>query len=202
MAVALNAAVVLPSASAVNDKTSTVADPLGDAFFAPGLEAPPALDITSATFAISASSITFDVELAGPLGALSDPPGSRDAFFWTFVMDTDIDTFPPGFPLDPHAALPAEFMAYAVWDGASFTAFFLDRRPALTGGQMLQYPIPVAVSNSHITITAPAELAAVVQPLPGARWQVHTGWWNTPLLGKGTDAEHHADGTVWVVWPQ
>ena len=184
-----------------SNQCSLINDPSGDAFFSSGLEGPASLDILSTSFCIS-HELTFTIDVAGPLGSLPDPSGSNGALFWTFPLDTDPSTSPPGFPFDPAAPIPPEFIAYAQWDGNSFSGVFLDRRPALTGGQILLYNIPVTVSGSRITLTVPAQLAALVRPLPGARWKLSSGWWNTGLLSQGTNAIHFADGTDWQPWPK
>ena len=184
-----------------SNQCSSISDPVRDAFFSPGSEAPAALDILSTSFCIS-HELTFTIDLAGQLGSLPDPPGSNGALFWTFPLDTDPSTSPQGFPFDPAAPLPPEFIAYAIWDGTSFSGVFLDRRPALTGGQILVYSIPVTVSESRITLTVPAPLAALARALPGARWKLSTGWWDTGLLVQGTNAIHFADGIDWQSWPK
>jgi hypothetical protein len=188
-------AATIASNQSASIQFSSINDPAGDAFFTPGLEAPAELDLLSTSFSIS-SVLTFTIDVAGPLGSLPDPPGSHGVLFWGLQLDTDRSTFPPGFPFDPAAPLPPEFIAAAWWDGTSFIGMFIDRRPALTGGQILSYSIPITVSGSRITLTVPAQLAAVVQPLPGACWWPKTGWWNTALLAKGTDAIHFADGVI------
>ena len=55
-------------------QTVTVTDPQGDAFYSNGHEAPAFLDILAASFTIS-DTLTFTVDVAGPLDALPDPPG-------------------------------------------------------------------------------------------------------------------------------
>jgi hypothetical protein len=177
-------------------QTATVIDPLGDAFYSEGHEAPAFLDILVASFTIS-DTLTFTVDVAGSLDTLPNPPGAGGVFAWHFPLNTDNSTNPPGFPLPPGQTAPAEFSADALWDGTAFSGVFVDRRPALTGGSALQYSIPVSVSGSRITLTVPAPLAAQVQAavvLPGATWNCFTLWNNTFLLGHGTDAIHAGAG--------
>jgi hypothetical protein len=176
-------------------QTATVIDPQGDAFYSNGNEAPAFLDILAESFTIS-DTLTFTVDVAGPLNALPNPPGSGGTFFWHFGLNTDPSTNPPGFPEAPGQTARPEFTVDAVWDGTAFRGVFADRRPALTGGSALLYSIPVSVLGSRITLTVPAALAAQVRAavvLPGATWGSTTGWDNTFLLGHGTDAIHFAD---------
>lgn len=172
--------------------TSAAVDPQGDAFFAPGLAAPAFLDILAGSFTVC-DTLTFTVDVAGSLNALPNPPGSGGVYFWTFGLNSDPSTNPPGFPSPPGQTGSPEFLVYALWDGTAFSGVFLDRRPALTGGSPVQYSIPVSVSGSRIILTVPAALAALVQPLPGASWYCITGWDNTTLIGIASNAFHFAD---------
>jgi hypothetical protein len=185
-------------------QTATVTDPQGDAYYPNGHEAPAFLDILVASFTIS-DTLTLTVEVAGPLDALPNPPGSGGAFFWNFPLNTDNSTNPPGFPFPSGQTATAEFEVVALSDGTAFSGLFVDRRPALTGQPALFYSIPVSVSGSRITLTVPAALAAQVQAvvvLPGATWNCDTGWSNTVLLGIETDASHLADEIGRHSWPQ
>src|SRR5438105_11846629 len=69
-------------------QTATVIDPQGDAFYSNGHEAPAFLDILVASFTIS-DTLTLTVDVAGPLDALPNPPGSGAVFFWNFPLNTD-----------------------------------------------------------------------------------------------------------------
>jgi hypothetical protein len=187
-------------------QTATVIDPQGDAFYAPGHEAPALLDILAASFTIS-DTLTLIVDVAGPLDALPNPPGSGGTFVWNFALNTDNSTDPPGFPEAPGETAPAEFSVSAHWDGTAFGGLFIDRRPALTGASALLYSIPVSVSGSRITITVPAALAAQVRAavvLPGATWNCDTVWANR--VGPGPIAHaraiHFADVIGRQPWPQ
>lgn len=185
-------------------QTATVIDPQGDAFFSPGNEAPAFLDILVASFTIS-DTLTCTVDVAGPLDALPNPPGSGGVFAWHFGLNTDNSTDPPGFPEAPGITTPPEFGVDALWDGTAFSGVLYDRRPALTGGSALLYSIPVSVSGSRITLTVPEALAAQVKAavvLPGATWNCNTAWNNTFLLGIGTNAIHQADTIGRQPWPQ
>lgn len=186
-------------ASTAGAQTSTLSDPQGDAFYSSGHVAPSALDILAASFTIS-ETLTFTVDVAGPLSALPAVMGSKGVYIWTIVLDTNISTFPPGYPLDPTAPLPAEFNVWVTWDGMTFSGELIDRQPALTGGVILHYPIPVSVFGSRITLIVPAGLASLVQPLPGAIWRAASIWNNTLLTGKGTRGVHVAD-IVQGDWP-
>jgi hypothetical protein len=173
-------------------QTDTVIDPQGDAFYSNGNEAPAFLDILAASITIS-DTLTLTVDVAGPLDALPDPPGSDGYFDWHFPLNTDDSTNPQGYPLPPGQTAPADFFADARWDGTAFSGVFADRRPELTDQPALVYSIPVSVSGSRITITVPAALAAQVRAavvLPGATWNCGTLWSNT---GQGNDSVHGAD---------
>jgi hypothetical protein len=177
-------------------QTDTVIDPQGDAFYTNGREAPAFLDILAASITIS-DTITLTIDVAGSLDALPDPPGSFNAFYWHFPLNTDNSTDPPGFPLPPGVTGAAEFGVDALWDGTAFSGILYDRRPALTGQPALLYSIPVSVSGSRITITIPEALAAQVKAsvvLPGATWNCITLWAKNVLhRTEETSDVHGAD---------
>jgi hypothetical protein len=180
------------AASTATAQTVTVIDPQGDAFYNNGNEAPAFLDILDASFTIS-DTLTLTVDVAGPLDALPNPPGSHGVFDWHFALNTDDSTDPAGLPLPPGLTAPAEFYVGALWDGTVFSGLLIDRRPALAGQPALLYSIPVSVSGSRMTITVPAALAAQVRAavvLPSATWNCLTLWGTGPM---GTDSAHGAD---------
>ena len=182
--------------------SATVIDPQRDAFYSNGHEAPAFLDILVASFTIS-DTLTLTVDVAGPLDALPNPPGSAGVFFWNFPLNTDNSSDPPGFPEASGQTASAEFAVSAQWDGTAFSGVFVDRRPALTGQPALLYSIPVSVSGSRITLTVPAALAAQVRAavvLPGATWNCDTGWLNSTR--SGSDGVHLADVIGRHPWPQ
>ena len=182
-------------------QTAAVIDPQGDAFYSEGNAAPAFLDILAASITIS-DTLTFTVDVAGSLDALPNPPGSGGVFAWHFALNTDDSTDPPGLPLPPGQAAPAEFAVDAFWDGTAFSGQLIDRRPALRGGSAFLYSIPVSVSGSRVTITVPTALAAQVQAAvvpPGATWNCFTVRANG---SGGTNGVHTADTIGRQPWPQ
>ena len=181
-------------------QTMSVTSPIGNAFYRNGRQAPDFLDIAAASFTIAPTGLTFTVDVAGVLTSLPDVHGVQSAFFWTFPLDTDSTTAPPGFPFPPPNALPPEFIAYAIWDGRAFHAYFVDRRPALSGAAMVSTEIPVEVSGDELRITVPASLASQVVPDDKARWRMSTGWW--PADMQADRSVSFADTTGWLPWPR
>jgi len=185
-------------------QTVTVIAPQGDASHDNGWQAPAFLDIVAVSFSIS-NTLTLTVDVAGSLDALPNPPGSQGMFDWHFALNTDPSTFPLGLPGPPDFMAGAEFFVGAFWDGTSFSGVLFDRRPTLTGGDTLQYSIPVSVSGSRITLTVPEELAAEIRAavLPGARWSCITGW-GTQGYGRldGNGQPKFIDFVVDNPWPQ
>jgi hypothetical protein len=192
----LLACLVAPAALA---QSATVTDPEGDAVLSKGRDAPAGLDILSSSFVIS-DALTLTVEVAGPLAALTAPEAG--AYFWSFPLDTDPSTSVAGYPWPPHQATPPEFVAIATLDETGFRAELWDRRPSLSGGEVLRYPIPVSVSDSSIMVTVPAELAAEAQAEPGARWRSFSGWWPTADREHGNVSVDFVDSIDWQSWPQ
>jgi hypothetical protein len=117
-------------------QTATVIDPQGDAFYSEGHEAPAFLDILAASFTIS-DTLTLTVDVARPLDALPNPPGSHGVFDWHFALNTDDSTDPPGLPVPLGHTAPAEFYVGALWNGTVFSGLLIDRRPALDSGERL-----------------------------------------------------------------
>src|SRR5438552_15763045 len=95
-------------------QTATVIDPQGDAYYAPGLDAPAFLDILAASFTIS-DTLTLTVDVAVSVDALPNPPESGGVCDWHFGLNTDNSTDPRRSPLPPAQTAGAEFEVEAFW---------------------------------------------------------------------------------------
>src|SRR5712692_3294516 len=118
-------------------QTSVVLDPLGDASSFGGVPAPLFQDIVRVEVSKKFEVFRFVMEVADLIPARPplEPPGVT-LLEWSFRLDTDPTTCPSGFPFDPgHLGAMADAMVFVLWDGVSFTAFVIDRRPVLSGGK-------------------------------------------------------------------
>jgi hypothetical protein len=163
-------------------------------------------DIAQATFTFNAQGwMVFSAQMNGPLDGLSDPKPNDGVFTWAFSMDSNPATSNnSGLPFNtnPGTHIPPEFSCFMQWDGTKFSAFFEDRRPTEQGNPVVLYEVPFAVQGNVLAIAVPPDLAAMVVPLPGARWVFSTSFWNTGEEFQTTGAVHFADTTPWIAWPQ
>ena len=103
---------------------------------------------TSSSRRSRSDTLTLTVDVAGSLDALPNPPGSGGAFDWHFALNTDDSTDPPGLPLPPAAAAPAEFYVGALWNGTAFSGLLIRSAASAIG------PAGLAVldSGQHLGI--------------------------------------------------
>jgi hypothetical protein len=168
---------VSPSASAAT-LTSAATDPAGDAAFS----APGFLDIVSAQVTKSGQSFSFQMSVAAPIPAVppKTPPGNL--LQWDWPLDTDPATFPPGYPFPPGATPPAEFIIQVTWDGSSFSAVLVDRRPLLNGGIAVITPLAFTISGTDVR----ADVGASLLGKPSSfYWGAVTFYWSGPMGSSG-----------------
>ena len=143
---------LLVAAPAAGGSTATVLDPVGDtaAISGPG-SSPPFLDIVSVTVAKRAAQFEFSMAMAAPVPAQPVLPQKVKEIWWMWALDTDPTTFPFGFPRAPGQSFPPEFAVAVSWNGTQFTAFVVDRRPTLSGGESLATTVALEVRDTKVT---------------------------------------------------
>jgi hypothetical protein len=95
---------------------------------------------------------------------------------------------PQGFPLSPGVAGLLDFWIQVAWDGASFAAVVIDRRPALQKGESLVITsVPFAIDGASVSVLAPSSL---VEDPQNFSWCSSTWTWPTHLR---TTAPHVVD---------
>jgi hypothetical protein len=145
-------AVAASPASAVS-RTSIVTDPAGDAVF----DAPGFMDIVRAEVAKQGGTFEFRTIHAEPIPDLPPLlPPSHDRISWVWGLDTDLTTFPKGYPLANGTSIQAEFVLRVDWDGSAFSGILIDRRPLLTGGEAVVTPHPFTVTSNEVRMTVAA----------------------------------------------
>jgi hypothetical protein len=206
--------VLLATAPAFAD-SMTLFNPLGNAAFnhGAGNPAPAALDILQVTFSTDGGLVSFTAQMAGDLNTIPNPRGPQGAYFWAFAMNTNPTTNMGGLPSPERegSTWPAEFFTWAYFDGNAFSAVFVDRRPALTGGEEIIVPVEAQIDGPSLTIALPPDLSAEVladaapfqtlAPAGCAMWWMNTGYWNTGADLHESIAFHVADTTGRHDWP-
>jgi hypothetical protein len=173
---ALAAALVLTvsvPASASNPSVAT--DPVGDAVY----KAPGYMDIAGAQLAHLGGTYEFQMSVAQPIPATPPlpSPGTKQ-ISWHWGLDTDPTTFPQGAPFAPGNSGGAELIITIAWDGSAFSAFLQDRRPLLTGGQVVLTPLDYTISGTLLQVDLEAN--ALGDP-PSFSWGAITFYFVWPV---------------------
>jgi hypothetical protein len=143
--VCLAAAVVLLSHSPglAQSLTCQVADPVGDFFPlgpCPEIRSAPYLDIVGARISTDGGQFLFEMTLAAAVPAMPPLDQGAKRLVWAWNLDTNPGTAPKGFPFDAGTVAPPEFIVRVIWDGTSFAAVVIDRRPLLSGSEAVIVP--------------------------------------------------------------
>jgi len=167
---------LLASAPVSAATSVSVSDPIGDVDF----RAPSFMDLVEAQVTGDGASFDLRVEVAGTIpSAPGLPRPATKEIWWSFAFNTDPASAPQGdpFPATPAVPAPAEFLASVIWDGTSFRARLLDRRPLLSGGDAVSTPLAFEVAGSEVTMSVDASLLGD----PGAfLWTSATLYWASP----------------------
>lgn len=134
--------------------SSCVTDPDDDAYFLfifkEPQKAPDYLDLTRGEVTLQDNTFTFTLTVAGDVP--EEPYLPRGNIIdWHFVINTDPDTFPMGFPAPPGIPLPGEFLLHFFWNGTSFNAMLIDRRPLLVGEDAIVIPIAPYIDGDQLS---------------------------------------------------
>lgn len=155
-------------------------DPDGDPTTSPGkgFDGPAYQDVLWTAIDRVGNDVVFSMEVAEPIPVAPDlrtPQGTR---LWMWGMNT-APGVPRGFPLSPGLTGLLEFWIHLAWDGHSFGAIVIDRRPGLSGGQPLVTEVPFTINGAVIRLTAGAELFDLPESF---RWGTST-WFVPAHLG-------------------
>lgn len=183
--------------------TSAIEDPVGDVGSPAGTQpvaifAVPYQDIIGAAVTLKDGQFTLTMRLAASIPESPALPPNVVLLEWGWWFGTDPTTAPAGFPYSPGLSASSEFALFVLWDGTSFTATLIDRRPLLTGGEALLTSIPFGIKGSVITASVNA---ALLDNPSSFLWFADTEIWETQL---GTASFHTLDvapDLVFAVWP-
>jgi hypothetical protein len=139
----------------------TVTDPEGDAFwwFTLALPAHPYQDIVQVQVREAGNVFTFKMDVAG---AVPDTPtflvDGAKFMTWMWLVDLDPWTTPSGYPLAEGHAKQVEVWIHILWDGESFSAELIDRRPLLDGEEAVVTPISFSIKDATLSVSVDADV--------------------------------------------
>jgi len=143
--------------------TSTITDPVGDVKDGvPGWQ-----DIVGASVAKQGQNLVFTMDLAAPVPDNPPLPSWADLMLWHFSLDTDPTAFPVGYPFTKNSAgwqdVMVDHRVYRSgftdpYDPTSGGDILVDRRPLLTGGQVIITPIQLTIEGAKLTWVVDAAL--------------------------------------------
>ena len=164
-------------------QTVTIDDPVGDAANnrnTNGLgneKGPGYFDLTGGTVTGDAGTFTMSMRLAAPMPLTPpDPKGDQGSYFWAFLVDTDPNTSPSGypFPFASGAQRLFEYVVFLTWDGIAFDAYIVDRTPLLSDGEATITDIPFLFNTDRTELTFVFDEALVGSPTTFI-WQIISG---------------------------
>jgi len=145
-------AVVALSASGLALAASTWTDPVGDAAF----RAPAYADVVAGNVDLNGGVFEFTMTVAEaiPETPILPPPGVAE-LRWAVALDLDSTAFPAGWPLAPgdprsNQSAPAEGFIAVAWNGSAFSATWYDRRPLLSGGDVVATSVPFEIDGNAV----------------------------------------------------
>jgi hypothetical protein len=207
------ASLLLVASHATAGQTSVVLDPIGEFPFTCGKDDPESCpgqgftvplfqDIVRAEVSKKSNVFSFVMDVADEIPASPSLDSSGIKLLeWSFRLDLDPTTFTSGFPFSK-APLGdfADIMVFVLWDGASFTASVIDRRPSLEGLEAVVAPVPFDIKLNRITVSVDA---AMIGDPPNFLWRAFTEVWKGQL---GTDSWSPLDiapsgSHVFASWP-
>jgi hypothetical protein len=131
-------------------------DPIGDALF----HAPAYADILAGSVEENAGTFEFTLTVADviPQTPRLTPPGVQ-GYRWVASLDLDPTSNPVGWPTPQRLpAAPqsspaaAEAFVAVAWDGSAFSATLFDRRPLLSGGDVVATSVPFEIDGDTVHI--------------------------------------------------
>ena len=200
------------SADVVAGRTSVATDPAGDAEKA----AQAYQDIVRAEITKQGTNFVFVMTLAAPVPDNPSLPSWADVLAWEFWLDTDPTAFPVGYPFTKNTANLLEFeIQHRVYrsgftdpyDPTSGGDILIDRRPLLTGGQVIITPIKFSIDGARITWVVDAALLgdpstfkwAAATAAVSAGDDVKNGYNNILLFDQAPNVNQ---GAPQAIWPQ
>ncbi|MDQ6876778.1 MAG: hypothetical protein M3082_03605 [Candidatus Dormibacteraeota bacterium] len=178
LAVALAAQLLLLAQPAAAANRCSLTDPVGDTFIpAPGFQ-----DIVGAQISRHGDRLLLQMTVANPVPRRPDLAGAAE-IWWFWPIQTDPNLVVYGYPHLNDVGLPFELVPYVAWDGTSFRAALIDRRPMVTGGKAVITPVPFRISGRSIKLWLHQDRLGLPSTFG---WTAATGDWLT-LPPSNTD---------------
>jgi hypothetical protein len=173
-------------------------DPIGDTNqVAKGMRSPAYMDIVSEKLAKNGDVYVFSMKVA-PVPNKPILSQGVKMMFWNWAIDCDPNVYWGGWPLPPGWPTWPEFHIPIVWDGEKFSAFVIDHRPLLTGGEDIFREVPFVIKGCELSLTVDAWM---IDDVAEFSWGASTSIW----IG-GSDGTYgfflidYAD-VGWLPWP-
>jgi hypothetical protein len=170
----------------------TAFDPAGDTIFAHDAPFQDVIRAQLTRMACGDFKLFMEVAVPVPVAPLL-PPAGKSQIWWMWAFDLDPAPLPRGYPWHDGGSQnqlgrPAEFIVYVSWDGTKFEGTAIDRRPLLTGGELILTSVPFRIDGKILQ----ADLASeVIGTVPASfPWGPFTMSWSGPV---GTEAARWAD---------
>ena len=150
---------LIQSTALAADFDCFVTDPQGDANVSSGegFVGAPYQDVLRSGISQTGASVTFSMDVAAPIPATPALKNPNGRILWMWGISTGPEA-PQGYPLAPGVAGALEFWVDVSWDGATFSAEFVDRRPSLQGSTPTITAVPFTIEGSRVTVTVDAIL--------------------------------------------
>lgn len=177
-----------PVGAFAGDFNCFITDPVGDANVSSGqgFIGAPYVDIVRSAISRTGATVTFSMEVAEAIPEAPELKNPNGLIQWMWGMSTGPDA-PQGYPLAPGVAGVLEFWVDVTWDGSSFSAEFIDRRPSPEEGKPTVTAVPFSINGSNASVTVDAGLLG--DP-PRIRWGSSTWAWPSHLA---TTSPHKLD---------
>jgi hypothetical protein len=191
---------VQPLASAAPVTCAAVTDPQGDAVASDGsgVRGEPYQDIVRAEVCKKGGRFVFVMDVGGPLPAGPVGPGETILQEWSWNINSDPATFPAGFPFPDGSAAPPEFIVWVLWDGRTFTASVIDRRPLLAGRDARITPAPFHIEGATVKVWVGAGLLGKPEAFA---WIARTNNWPSPPGTSDPQTLDRAPDAAPAPWP-
>ena len=169
-------AVALPLSGFSREYRCSVTDAVGDTSDSPGsgYQGEPYQDIVGSGIERTIGAITFSMEVAAAIPSEPRMKNPNGLVLWMWGMNTG-SAFQLGYPLAPGNSAVLEFWIHLAWNGSSFYAQVIDRRPTARGGQAIVTAVPFVLDGRHVKVIAPTSLFD--DPLQ-FRWGSTTWYWS------------------------
>lgn len=115
-------------------------------------------DIVHASITQSGGLFVFSLTVAAERPEGAPLRGGRTMEHWSWLLDTNLQMSPAGYPLAGGLASDSEFIVVVAWDGALLTGDVIDRRPLVVGEEATVTPILFTVSGENIAAIVDASL--------------------------------------------